>query len=148
MRTSSVLKAIIFVFSRRRRHTRSKRDWSSDVCSSDLGGVVTLGRVLTLVIVASGDEAEAAVVAANKASREHPCRVIVVDRGNGRDQAGMDAQIRIGAHAGASDVVVLRPYRDASAEIDTLVMPLLLPDAPIVAWWPSQPPDVLGEDPL
>src|SRR5699024_11799106 len=24
------------VFSRRRRHTRSKRDWSSDVCSSDL----------------------------------------------------------------------------------------------------------------
>lgn len=112
------------------------------------GGVVTLGRVLTLVIVASGDEAEAAVVAANKASREHPCRVIVVDRGNGRDQAGMDAQIRIGAHAGASDVVVLRPYRDASAEIDTLVMPLLLPDAPIVAWWPSQPPEVLGEDPL
>src|SRR5207249_11022806 len=25
-------------FSSRRRHTRSKRDWSSDVCSSDLGG--------------------------------------------------------------------------------------------------------------
>src|SRR5699024_9420063 len=27
----------IFFFSSRRRHTRSKRDWSSDVCSSDLG---------------------------------------------------------------------------------------------------------------
>src|SRR5699024_11715310 len=26
-------------FSSRRRHTRSKRDWSSDVCSSDLGYV-------------------------------------------------------------------------------------------------------------
>src|SRR5699024_11771360 len=26
-----------FFFSSRRRHTRSKRDWSSDVCSSDLG---------------------------------------------------------------------------------------------------------------
>src|SRR5699024_11625908 len=25
-----------FFFSSRRRHTRSKRDWSSDVCSSDL----------------------------------------------------------------------------------------------------------------
>src|SRR5699024_6142434 len=25
-----------FLFSSRRRHTRSKRDWSSDVCSSDL----------------------------------------------------------------------------------------------------------------
>src|SRR5699024_11986227 len=27
-------------FSSRRRHTRSKRDWSSDVCSSDLLGVI------------------------------------------------------------------------------------------------------------
>src|SRR5437868_15362386 len=27
---------ILFFFSSRRRHTRSKRDWSSDVCSSDL----------------------------------------------------------------------------------------------------------------
>src|SRR5437868_13157643 len=27
---------IFFFFSSRRRHTRSKRDWSSDVCSSDL----------------------------------------------------------------------------------------------------------------
>src|SRR5699024_11259436 len=32
----------IFFFSSRRRHTRSKRDWSSDVCSSDL--VARAGR--------------------------------------------------------------------------------------------------------
>src|SRR5207249_2912320 len=32
---------ILFFFSSRRRHTRSKRDWSSDVCSSDLGGTVS-----------------------------------------------------------------------------------------------------------
>src|SRR5699024_1798262 len=31
-----------FVCSSRRRHTRSKRDWSSDVCSSDLGVQATL----------------------------------------------------------------------------------------------------------
>src|SRR5699024_11825727 len=29
---------VFFFFSSRRRHTRSKRDWSSDVCSSDLPG--------------------------------------------------------------------------------------------------------------
>src|SRR2546421_1506858 len=29
-----------FFFSSRRRHTRSDRDWSSDVCSSDLAGVL------------------------------------------------------------------------------------------------------------
>src|SRR5699024_11904070 len=28
--------SFLFFFSSRRRHTRSKRDWSSDVCSSDL----------------------------------------------------------------------------------------------------------------
>src|SRR5699024_11804024 len=33
-----------FFFSSRRRHTRSKRDWSSDVCSSDLGSVKVIGR--------------------------------------------------------------------------------------------------------
>src|SRR5438067_6549062 len=33
---SSFLFIIFFFFSSRRRHTRSKRDWSSDVCSSDL----------------------------------------------------------------------------------------------------------------
>src|SRR5947209_16355572 len=29
---------LVFFFSSRRRHTRYWRDWSSDVCSSDLGG--------------------------------------------------------------------------------------------------------------
>src|SRR5206468_10143226 len=33
-----------FFFSSRRRHTRSDRDWSSDVCSSDLQLLVTLRR--------------------------------------------------------------------------------------------------------
>src|SRR2546429_7025226 len=32
-----VLSYLIFFFSSRRRHTRCSRDWSSDVCSSDLG---------------------------------------------------------------------------------------------------------------
>src|SRR5207249_4129989 len=36
-----------FFFSSRRRHTRSKRDWSSDVCSSDLGKMVIIVLTLT-----------------------------------------------------------------------------------------------------
>src|SRR5699024_11988798 len=35
----------VFFFSSRRRHTRSKRDWSSDVCSSDLT-TMTINRIL------------------------------------------------------------------------------------------------------
>src|SRR6266403_4451664 len=37
---------IFFFFSSRRRHTRSLRDWSSDVCSSDLAGTFALGAGL------------------------------------------------------------------------------------------------------
>src|SRR5690349_25074628 len=36
LNTEDQLREIIFFFSSRRRHTRSLRDWSSDVCSSDL----------------------------------------------------------------------------------------------------------------
>src|SRR5206468_10155742 len=34
----SIAEVSFFFFSSRRRHTRSDRDWSSDVCSSDLKG--------------------------------------------------------------------------------------------------------------
>src|SRR5271170_5137983 len=40
-----------FFFSSRRRHTRSTRDWSSDVCSSDLH----VGRLLGYDIVQAAD---------------------------------------------------------------------------------------------
>src|SRR5690349_23814561 len=36
MRSSACMRCVLFFFSSRRRHTRSLRDWSSDVCSSDL----------------------------------------------------------------------------------------------------------------
>src|SRR5260370_19661910 len=38
----SALSLVIFFFSSRRRHTRFKCDWSSDVCSSDLGAAKAL----------------------------------------------------------------------------------------------------------
>src|SRR5207249_8371945 len=38
-----------FFFSSRRRHTRSKRDWSSDVCSSDLTARGLAGSALYVV---------------------------------------------------------------------------------------------------
>src|SRR3712207_9574629 len=36
------VRMLFFFFSSRRRHTRYWRDWSSDVCSSDLGAVAGL----------------------------------------------------------------------------------------------------------
>ncbi len=102
------------------------------------GGVVTLGRVMTMVIDATDADAEEAIRTANVASREHPCRIIVLSPRNEGDH--LDAQIRVGGDAGASEVVLLRPPASAMEHADTLVTPLLLPDAPIVAWWPSVVP--------
>src|SRR5256885_4544778 len=38
---------MFFFFSSRRRHTRLQGDWSSDVCSSDLGSLFFWGTVIT-----------------------------------------------------------------------------------------------------
>lgn len=114
----------------------------------DEGGVVSLGRVLTLVVETGAEDVEGAIEAANAASREHPCRVVLVDRSGSGGDGTLDAEIRIGGDAGASEVVLLRPSGAARQETDTLVIPLLLPDAPVVAWWPSTPPEVPARDPL
>jgi len=110
------------------------------------GGAVALGRVLTLVIAARNGVAEAAIDAANDASREHPMRVIVLTIGEG--PAHLDAQIRVGGDAGASEVVVLHAYGEAAENEESLVTGLLLPDAPVVAWWPEEAPTDPASSPL
>ncbi|SFT38426.1 glucose-6-phosphate dehydrogenase assembly protein OpcA [Actinopolyspora lacussalsi subsp. righensis] len=113
------------------------------------GGAVALGRVLTLVIVTGdGTETEEAIQAANEASREHPARVIVVAKGARQAAARLDAQIRIGGDAGASEVVVLRLYGPLAEEGAGSVVPLLLPDAPVVVWWPNDAPEFPAKDPI
>ena len=73
-------------------------------------GAVTMGRVLTLIIAPhSEDVLEESLKAANDASHEHPSRIIVTMRGDPyADDARLDAQLRAGGDAGASEVVVLR----------------------------------------
>ncbi|MGH3915028.1 MAG: glucose-6-phosphate dehydrogenase assembly protein OpcA [Pseudonocardiaceae bacterium] len=113
------------------------------------GGAVALGRVLTLVIVTDDSEqVEQSIDAANEASREHPCRVLVVASGAKRAATRLDAQIRVGGDAGASEVLVLRLYGPLADHGDSVVIPLLLPDCPVVAWWPGAAPSVPAQDPI
>ncbi|MCL2455237.1 MAG: glucose-6-phosphate dehydrogenase assembly protein OpcA [Micrococcales bacterium] len=118
------------------------------VQARDEGGAVALGRVLTLIIDAGEHDPEEAIDAANAASHEHPCRILVLVSHVRSDEARLDAEIRVGGDAGASEVVVLRPSGPVEQELDTLLMPLLLPDAPIVAWWPFDAPDAPSTHPL
>lgn len=113
------------------------------------GGAIALGRVLTLVIVTDdGAGLETAVEAANDASRAHPARIIVAASGSKTAAPRIDGQIRVGGDAGASEVIVLRLYGALAREAVTAVVPLLLPDAPIVTWWPGPGPKRPSDDPL
>jgi glucose-6-phosphate dehydrogenase assembly protein OpcA len=114
------------------------------------GGAITLGRVLTLVIAPDTEAIlEDSIEAANFASREHPCRVIVVLPGDrSAPQPRLDAEIRVGADAGAGEVVVLRLQGELADHASSVVLPFLLPDTPVVAWWPAAGPDVPAQDPL
>ena len=112
-------------------------------------GVVALGRVLTLIISASTGSEEVAIEAANDASREHPMRVLVVCANpDSALEARLDAEIRVGGDAGASEVIILRASGEAASDEQSLVMGLLLPDAPVVTWWPGAAPVVPGLAPL
>ena len=114
------------------------------------GGAVALGRVLTLLIETDFKGIERAIQAANEASREHPCRVIVLadDDARSKKDARLDAQIRVGGDAGASEVIVLRAYGEAASDPESLITGLLLPDAPVVAWWPDEAPVKVSASPL
>ncbi|WP_326546861.1 glucose-6-phosphate dehydrogenase assembly protein OpcA [Mycolicibacterium sp. ND9-15] len=114
------------------------------------GGAITLSRVLTLVISLDSDGLlEDSIEAANFASREHPCRVIVVVPGdrNAAD-ARLDAQLRVGGDAGAGEIVALRLHGELADHANAVVLPFLLPDTPVVAWWPAGGPGVPAKDPL
>lgn len=112
------------------------------------GGVVALGRVLTLVVITESGKEEVAIAAANLASREHPCRIIVLAAGSADEPNRLDAEIRVGGDAGASDVIVLRGYGELAQENESVISALLLPDAPIVAWWPNGAPKSASQSPV
>lgn len=114
------------------------------------GGAITLGRVLTLVVALDCEEMlEYSVDAAVAASREHPCRIIVVvpmDRL--ATEARLDGQLRVGGDAGAGEVVVLKTAGPLAGHASSVVLPFLLPDTPVVAWWPGAAPEIPAQDPL
>ncbi|WP_086737761.1 glucose-6-phosphate dehydrogenase assembly protein OpcA [Streptomyces glaucescens] len=116
-------------------------------------GTPAVGMVLTMVIVTDEENAYDAIKAAEQASHEHPSRTLVVIKRHARTprertQSRLDAEVRVGSEAGTGETVVLRTYGEVSDHADSVVLPLLLPDAPVVVWWPVDAPDVPAKDPL
>ncbi|MGW1377349.1 glucose-6-phosphate dehydrogenase assembly protein OpcA [Streptomyces sp. NPDC002446] len=116
-------------------------------------GTPAIGMVLTLVIVTDEENAYDALKAANEASREHPSRTLVVIKRVSRSprdraKARLDAEVRVGTDAGTGETVVLRLYGEAIDHAQSVVLPLLLPDAPVVVWWAVNAPLDPAKDPL
>lgn len=116
-------------------------------------GTPAVGMVLTLVIVTDEGSAYDALKAAYEASREHPSRILVVIKRPGRSPrdkalARLDAEVLVGAEAGTGETVVLRMHGELANHAESVVLPLLLPDAPVVVWWPEDGPENPSLDPL
>jgi glucose-6-phosphate dehydrogenase assembly protein OpcA len=110
-------------------------------------GSPAMGMVMTLVIVVDEDSAAWAMEAAKLASHEHPARLLGVIQGDPRGAAQVNAQVGIG-EAWTGEIALIRLRGEVVRHSESVVLPLLLPDSPVVAWWPTDAPDDPANDPL
>ncbi len=110
-------------------------------------GSPAMGMIMTLVIVADRADADVAMTTARSASREHPARILVVVNGDRRGNGQVDAQVGIGSGA-SGERAIIRLSGEVTRHAESVVLPLLLPDSPVVVWWPGQAPADPAADPL
>ena len=103
-----------------------------------MGGPAS-GMVLTLIIVTDEAAQYDAVRAASQAGREHPSRIIAVISRKPKAESRLDAEIRVG-ETGPGEIILLRMYGPLGQHADSVVAPLLVPDVPVVTWWPDEAP--------
>ncbi|MDN3355804.1 glucose-6-phosphate dehydrogenase assembly protein OpcA [Actinomadura sp. DC4] len=109
-------------------------------------GQPATGKVLTLVIVTSEASQYDALRASTEAAREHPCRILGVIPRGGREEPRLDAEVRMG-EGGPGEIVLLRLYGEVAEHADSVVLPLLVPDTPVVVLWPDTAPRRPSVDP-
>jgi glucose-6-phosphate dehydrogenase assembly protein OpcA len=110
-------------------------------------GGVTSGLALTLVVVVDEKRVRETEDAATIAAAAHPCRILIVVRSDvTRDVNRLDAEIVVGGRLGPCEAVVMRMYGRLALHAESVVMPLLAPDVPVVTWWHQEPADLIAND--
>lgn len=113
------------------------------------GGAVTSGLALTLVVVLEEKDTAEVEAAVATAAAKHPMRVVMVLRHNiDAPVPRLDAEVSIGGRYGPGESVVLRMFGRLALHAESVTLPLLAPDAPVVAWWYSETPKIIAHDPL
>lgn len=111
-------------------------------------GALASGLALTLVAVVDEKRVQEAEQAATIAAAAHPCRLIMVVRHSINADIRLDAEVQIGGRLGSTEAVVMRMYGRLGLHAESVVLPLLAPDAPVVTWWHGVPPQEIATDAL
>ena len=111
-----------------------------------MGGLTT-GVVLNLLIMTDEADQYDATRAAIQAGREHPCQVLGLIGRGGRRQRRLDAEIIVGENM-PGQMLLLRIQGELNEHVESVVAPLLVPDTPVVIWWPGRAPRVPAADPV
>lgn len=112
-------------------------------------GGVTSGLALTLIAVVAESQVRQAEAAATIAASTHPCRLLIVVRSDlANPRSRMDAEVVVGGRLGPCEAIVMRTYGRLALHTESVVMPLLAPDVPVVTWWQCAPPEKIAYDPL
>src|SRR4051812_2173999 len=111
-------------------------------------GAVASGLALSLVVVVDEKRVPEAEEAATIAAAAHPCRLLIVVRRKLEGDDRLDAEVSIGGRLGPTEAIVMRMHGRLTLHAESVVLPLLAPDAPVVTWWVGTPPDQIAHDPL
>jgi glucose-6-phosphate dehydrogenase assembly protein OpcA len=113
------------------------------------GGAVMSGVALTLVVVADEARVVEAEEAATAAAEVHPCRLLIVVRRHiEAPDPRLDAEVLVGGRLGPGEAVVMRMYGRLGLHAESVVLPLLAADAPVVTWWHGAPLNRISTDAL
>src|SRR5207245_8214007 len=82
------------------------------------------------------------------AASAHPCRLLIVVRRSLDTDNRLDAEVQVGGRLGPTEAIVMRMHGRLTLHAESVVLPLLAPDAPVVTWWYGEPPDEITTDAL
>ena len=111
-------------------------------------GALASGLALSLVVVVDEKHVQEAETAATIAAAAHPCRLLIVVRRSLDADNRLDAEVQVGGRLGPTEAVVMRMYGRLTLHAESVVLPLLAPDAPVVTWWHGQAPEEIATDAL
>lgn len=113
------------------------------------GGVAS-GLALTLIASFDLEHKAAVEEAVTHAAAAHPTRLLLVSRAReaSRYPDRLDAEIMVGGRLGGCEAVIMRMQGRLALHADSIVLPLLAPDVPVVTWWHGPPPERIATDPL